>query len=124
MKNDPFDLENLRLTPEFAATMGRAAAVKHEKARPKRSREQFVMVPLAWVERLKGAEGSAIFFVAIHILLQHWKTNGKPVPVSTRTLKSLGVSRWAKWRALRELEMRGLIRIKTRHKRSPLAVVL
>jgi len=88
-KDDPFEIENLRLQPEQAAAMGQAVA-KLVKAQPRRSKHRdFVMIPMAWVERLKGAEGSAIFFVAIHILFQHWKTNGKPVPVSTRTLKLL-----------------------------------
>jgi hypothetical protein len=120
--DDPFDdLDNLRLTPEAAAAMNRAAASKLAKPRTERPRHgDFVKFPLAWVERLEGTEGSAIFFVAIHILHQDWRTSGKPVPVSNKALKGAGVSRWAKWRALRELEARGLIRVKGRGRRSPL----
>jgi hypothetical protein len=123
MKDDLFDdLDSLRLTQEEAAAMNRAAASKVAKPQPKRSRGgSFVKFPLAWVERLQGTEGSAIFFVAIHILHQDWRTGGKPVPVSSKTLKGAGVSRWAKWRALRELEARGLIQVERRVGRSPLA---
>ena len=50
MKGDPFDdLDSLRLTPE-------AAAAKPAKPQPRRARNRdFVMVPMAWVDRLKGA---------------------------------------------------------------------
>ena len=123
MKGDPFDdLDSLRLTPEAVAAMNRAAAAKPAKPQPRRARNRdFVMVPMAWVDRLKGAEGSAIFFVEIHILHQDWRTSGKPVPVSNKALRGAGVSRWSKWRALRELEARGLIQVEHRDGRSPLA---
>jgi hypothetical protein len=120
VRDDPFDLDNLRLTPEAAAAMGRAAAAKPARAQPKRQRQQFVMVPWWWVERLKGARYTATFLVAHHVLLQHWKTGGRPVPVSNMALKPLGVSRWAKWRALQELKRLGLVNIQTRHRRVPL----
>jgi hypothetical protein len=112
--DDPFDLENFRLEPEFAATLA-AAAGKREKARSKRSREQFVMVPWFWVERLKRARHTATYRVAHYVLYQHWKT-GKPVPASN---KALGMPRRTKWRAVRELERLGLVYVQSHPGRSP-----
>jgi len=119
----PIDLDDLRLTPEAAAAMGRAAAAKQARAPSKRQRQQFVMVPWWWVERLKGARYTATFLVAHHVLYRHWKTSGQPVPVSNVALKPLSVSRWAKWRALQELERLGLVTMRTRRRRVPMITV-
>jgi hypothetical protein len=123
-KDDPFDLDNLRLTPAAAAAMGRVAAAKQARATPKRQQQQFVMVPWSWIKRLKGARRPASHMVGYLILYQHWKTKGQPVPVSTVALRPLGVTRWAKWRALKELEQLGLIRVQNSPGRAPLATVL
>ena len=121
MKNedDPFNLDNLRLTPEAAAAMGRAAAAKPARAQPKRQRQQFVMVPWWWVERLKAARHVATYRVALYVLYRHWKT-GKPVPVSN---KALGLSPRSKWRAIRELERMGLVCVQTHPARAPVVTV-
>jgi CRP-like cAMP-binding protein len=122
VRDDPFDLDNLRLTPEAAAAMGRAAAAKEARAQPKRQRQQFVMVPWWWVERLKAARLAATYRVALYLLFQHWKT-GKPVPASNAALKALGVPRRSKYRAIRELERLDLIRVERRRRRSPVVTV-
>jgi hypothetical protein len=124
MRDDPFDIENLRLTPEMAASMH--ASTARVKAQPKKRarHQQFVMVPWTWVERLKGARLAATHMVAYYMLYQHWKTGGKPVPLSTVALKPLGVSRWAKWRALKELERLGLVSVRTHRRRVPQVTVL
>jgi hypothetical protein len=111
---DPFDLANLRLAPAAAAAMSRTAA-KQARAAPKRQRQQFVMVPWRWVERLKAARHLATFRVAHYVLYRHWKT-GKPVPVSN---KALGLSPRSKWRAVRELERMGLVSVETHPARAP-----
>jgi hypothetical protein len=119
--SDPFDLANLRLTPEGIAVMGRAAAAKQARAQPKRQR-QFVMVPWSWVERLKEARHMAAYRLALFVLYQHWKT-GKPVRASNVALKAMGVSRRSKYRAIRELERLGLVRVEARPRRSPVITV-
>ena len=124
MKNedDPFDLANLRLTPEAVAAMSRAATAKQARAQPKRQRQQFVMVPWVWVESLKEARHVATYRLALFVLYQHWKTN-KPVLASNVALKALGVPRRSKYRAIRELERLGLIRVEWRRRRSPVITV-
>jgi hypothetical protein len=123
-KADPFNLDNLRLTPEAASAMGRAAAAKGAQAPSKRQQQQFVMVPWPWIKRLKGARLPASHMVGYLILYQSWRMKGQPVPVSTVALRPLGVTRWAKWRALKELERLGLIRVQKSPGRAPLATVL
>jgi hypothetical protein len=117
--DDPFDLDNLRLTPEATAAMGRAAAAKQAREPSKRQRQQFVMVPWWWVERLKDARHVANFRVALYVLYRHWKT-GKPVPVSN---KALGLPPRSKWRAVRELEGLGLVCVQTRSARAPVVTI-
>jgi hypothetical protein len=122
-EDDPFDLANLRLTPEATAAMSRAAAAEQARAQPKRQRQPFVMVPWAWVERLKGARHVATYRLALFLLYQRWKTN-KPIPVSNVAMKALGVPRRSKYRAIRDLERLGLIRVEWRRRRSPVVTVL
>jgi hypothetical protein len=88
-------------------------------AKIKKRRDQFVQVPWAWVEKLAGAHGST-YRVALHLLLQHWKRNGEPVKLSNGTLRIDGVSRQSKWRALVDLERRGLVTVGRRPSRSPI----
>jgi hypothetical protein len=120
--NDTFDLANLRLTAEASAAMDRATAAKQTQSQPKRQRQQFVMVPWWWVERLTHARHMAAYRLALFVLYQHWKTK-KPVVASNRALKPMDVPRRSKYRAIRELERLGLIRAEARPRRSPLITV-
>ena len=124
MNKDPFaDLNQLRLDPEIAAVVNRPGP-KQARARSKRQREQFVMVPWSWIKRLKDARRPASHMVGYLVLYEHWKTGGQPVPITTVALRPFGVSRWAKWRALKELERLGLIRVQRDTRRAPLVTVL
>jgi hypothetical protein len=82
-------------------------------------RQQFVRVPWPWVEALAGLPGQT-YRVALLLLHLHWKSGGKPIKLANGMLTIGGVSRQSKWRALRDLEKRGLILVKCRPKRSPL----
>lgn len=92
--------------------------------RAKRRRQQFIMVPWAWHERLAQAHSTASYTVALHLLHLNWKSGGQPVLLSNAALAGLGVERRAKWRAIRELEEIGLIRVETRPRKSPAITVL
>jgi hypothetical protein len=82
------------------------------------------MVPWWWIRRLKGARFPASHMVGYLILYEYWKTGGQSIPVSTIALRAFGVSRWAKWRALGELERLGLIRVQRAPRRAPLVTVV
>ena len=114
MGADPFDLNNLRFDPEALPERHAVTPRKIE-----RRRQHFVMVPWAWVEALSGATGQT-WHLAMHLLYLHWKGNGAPIKLANGMLKIDGISRASKWRALAELERRGLITVQRRPSRSPI----
>ena len=85
-------------------------------------RQHFIMVPFGWLELLDGASGKA-YALALHLLYLDWKAKGAPIRLANGMLKIDGVSRASKWRALAELERRGLISIERRSRKSPLITV-
>jgi hypothetical protein len=82
-------------------------------------RQQFVMVPCTWIERLAKTPSANVYRVALHLLHQHWKNNCQPFLLANGMLVIDGVTRFAKYRALDELEQLGLISVEKRTKRSP-----
>jgi hypothetical protein len=114
MNGDPFDLSSLQLSVDQIP--GRRASVPRKI---QRRRRHFVRVPWDWVEALDGAAGQT-YRVALHLLYLHWKDGGKPIKFANGMLQSDGVSRQSKWRALGDLERRGLISIERRRRLAPL----
>jgi hypothetical protein len=100
--------------PETWAVVPRKIEKRHQ---------QFIMVPLAWVERLNGATGQT-YRVALILLYMNWKGRGAPIKLTNGMLRIDGVSRQSKWRALGDLEQRGLIAVERRPSRSPLIRLL
>ena len=88
-----------------------------------RRRRHFVLVPMAWYERLAGASGQT-YCVALYLLYLNWRTEGRPFQLANGLLQLDGVSRHSKWRALNELERRGLIAVERRRCRSPMVRLL
>jgi hypothetical protein len=97
-----------------------AARIRAQRA--KKRKQRFVMVPLVWVDRLMNAKLAATCKVALHILHTSWKRKSSSFPLSNRGLP--GVDRKAKSRALKELELLGLVVIERRSQRSPIVTVL
>jgi hypothetical protein len=122
MTDDPFDdVSKLRIDPNDPKL--RAPYVP---ARIRKRREQFIKVPMQWKENL-GAKPRArgtTYDVALHLLHLHWKNHGKPFKLPNGLLRYDGISRFAKWRALMDLERRGLIRIERRPRRTPITELL
>jgi hypothetical protein len=108
------DLKRHALTPE--QLWGRPVGVSRKT---RKRREQFVMVPWTWVERLAKARFTATYRVTLHVLYRHWKGGGEPFTLSNGAVAMEGVGRRAKWRGLRELEQLGLITIERRKRKSP-----
>ena len=86
-------------------------------------RQHFVMVPWSWIERLNGATGQT-YRVAMILLYMDWKNRGAPIKLPNGMLEIDGVSRYSKWRALGDLEQRGLISVERRRRRSPIVRLL
>jgi hypothetical protein len=112
IEDDPFDLGNLRLPPDQVKLPWTPRKIT-------KRRDHFIQVPFEWLERLNGA-GGQVYALALHLLYLHWKAKGAPVKLANGMLKIDGISRQSKWRALAELERRGLISIGRRPKKSPL----
>jgi hypothetical protein len=114
-----FDLENLRLSSNIALPARRAV----EPRKLERRRKHFVQVPWGWVEALSGASGQT-WHLAIQLLYQHWKGNGKCIKLANGMLKVDGIGRTSKARALCDLEKRKLVAVDRRDRRSPLVTLL
>ena len=112
--DDPYDIKALRADP---ATIEKP----HVPATIRKRREQFVMLPIWWYEKIANPapRSRLTCLVAWHLLHLHWKNYGKPFKLPNGTLRYDGIDRHAKWRALRDLEGRGLITIEGRAKKSP-----
>lgn len=112
MTGDDFDLESF-LLPEPEVRPVRTAAKILKR------REHFIRLPFGWLEHLNGASGQ-VYALALHLLYLHWKGHGAPIKLANGMLKIDGVSRWSKYRALEDLERRGLITVERRPRKSPI----
>jgi hypothetical protein len=116
-KPDPLDLDNLRYQPGDKQW---AAVPKKIRQR----RQQFVLVPWTWAERLAQSRSANTYRVALTLLFLHWKATGGPIKLANGMLATDGVSRWSKWRALEELEQFGLVTINRRQRKSPIITLI
>jgi hypothetical protein len=117
MADDCFDIDNLRIDADALPERRAVVPRKFEKRR-----RHFVKVPWAWVEALSGASGQT-WQLATHLLYLNWKGKGAPIKLANGMLEIDGINRWSKWRALSELERRGLVVIDRRRRRSPIVTL-
>lgn len=87
-----------------------AAAPVKRKAR----KDAFVQVPLGWFEAATRATRSPQAFVVVWLLHRAWRAKSQTFPVPNDHLGRRGVSRYAKYRALKKLEGAGLITVDRR----------
>jgi hypothetical protein len=107
-------MERFRLPHDFSPA-GRPAS---KGGRPNKERH-FIRVPITWFERLAGVRQVATYHVALHLLYRAWRHGSRSAVLSNALLVCEGIPRWQKWRALRELERRGLITVERRQRRAP-----
>jgi hypothetical protein len=114
-QNDTFDPANWQLDPA-------ALPVPHVPAKIRKRRRQFVMVPMWWVEKLGEAPlaTGSTHQVACYLWHLDWKNHGKPFKLPNGMLQYDGICRQSKWRALVDLERRGLITVGRRRRKSPI----
>jgi hypothetical protein len=89
-----------------------------------RAKAPFVKVPIWWAVQAAEATGTNKALVWIWLRRLSWKAATTTFPVPNSKLKKLGVSRWQKTRALRELEAAGLIAVEWRGRKTPLVTML
>jgi hypothetical protein len=118
MSSDDLDLDDLKLLPEMVR--GRAVGLpKRIKVR----RQQFVQLPLAWVDILSRDSRDKALVVLCHLLHLDWKQGGGPIKLPNGFLKMIGVGRGAKWRVLNKLESVRIISIERRGRKSPIVTI-
>jgi hypothetical protein len=116
---DPF--ESLALNDEQLREFHQLKAASRKTAKPV---EKFIKVPMAWRQKLVGATGNTIL-IALDLLYLAWKDGRDgPVKLPNAALRRVGIGRQSKWRALGDLERRGLVAIDRRSGRSPLVRLL
>jgi hypothetical protein len=116
--DDPLHLSNLAL-PAETTTVRRAILPRKIQKR----QLHFVKVPWAWIERLKNTKSANTYRLALHLLYLHWKRQGASFSLANSGLAMEGVTRYAKWRAIRELERLGLILVERRSRKSPIVTI-
>jgi hypothetical protein len=129
--DDPFDPANLRLPAQFipasvpdseipSPPVPGSVAGRLRRQRGQGQREQFIMVPQWWTARLEGATGQT-WSLAHELLFKSWKTKSASVRVGNK----MAGSHASKWRAIVDLERRGLVRIERRGRgKAPLVHLL
>jgi hypothetical protein len=90
----------------------------------KKPKEPFVKVPLWWAAEAAKATKTPKAMVWIQLLHIAWKADSSTFPLPNGKLDNKGVSRFAKYRALRELEVAGLIVVERRHGKTPLVSIV
>jgi hypothetical protein len=111
MRDDEFDIDKIRVEVPATETLG-------SKRRPRRQ-DQFVMVPLEWMHRLSSARCTATWNTALHLLFRSFKERRPTIQLANGVLASKGVTPGQKWRALKELEAMGLVKVEHRPRKSP-----
>jgi hypothetical protein len=120
MSGDDWDWLKTYTSPDIA-TM--TPVSEHPKTK-RRRQQHFIKLPWNWIEQLARSRSANTYRVAPHLLYLHWKNNGDPVRLANGMLAMEGVTRFSKWRALRELERWGLIRIERSPRKSPTITVI
>ena len=120
-KDPNADVKQHRLTPETLAFINAARRPAFEPHKIRHKKQKFVQVPWQWLERLEGASGKT-YQLALQLLWLNWRYNEGEIRLSNKFAGRLG-HRQTKYRALVDLERRGLITIHHRHRRSPLVRV-
>jgi hypothetical protein len=112
------NLDDWGLPPEVVRE--RAVVPKRIKKRHR----QFVQVPLTLIDKVTRNSRDKTFAVLCHLLHEVWKQGGGPIKVPNGFLNKLGVGRGAKSRALKKLELLGIISVERRDRKSPTVTII
>jgi hypothetical protein len=118
------DWANLGLPPDLA-TQAQTTQAKPKAAAVRRSAQQFLKFPNAWLDRLEKIKAKGCTYrVATRLLYRAWRTNRLQFDLANVALRERGISRHNKWTALRELETAGLVVVERRPRKSPVVHLL
>jgi hypothetical protein len=95
------------------------------RAPAKRKKQQpFVKVPLKEAARAAGALGGQRMMVWLYLIYRSWQLQKASFAVPSGAMRSLGVGREVKRRALRDLEGAGLIFVERRARKNPIVTLV
>jgi hypothetical protein len=84
----------------------------------------FAMVPLEWGAKAAKATNTTKAMVWIMLLHASWEANNVSFSFSNSRLKRAGVTRYTKYRALKELQAGGLITVEPNRGKAPTVTIL
>jgi len=120
--------EEAEMEAEFQRMMVKDGPQPQTTAASKQNRQRktdaFVKVPLWWIEIAAKATRSPTTIVLIELLYAAWKAQSLTFPLPNARLKKLGVSREIKRRVLRDLELRRLILVERRPRKTPIITLI
>jgi hypothetical protein len=117
-----FDIETYRLTPEEVVELAAkqkepdAAAMAPKRKRRQRD-ERFVLITETAISGFV-ALGCPAAVVWAEILFRAWKDKTTTIKLPNQALADMGVSRWAKYRALNRLARAGWIQVERTPRKS------
>jgi CRP-like cAMP-binding protein len=91
---------------------------------PSKKKDAFVQVPLWWAEQAAQATKTPQAMVWLWLLHLSWKEHNRTFRLPNERLAMRGVSRFAKNRALQNLETAGLIQMTKERGKSPTVTLL
>jgi hypothetical protein len=100
-----------------------AAGVTVNKTR-RREHKAFAKVPLEWAAKAAKATNTTKAMVWLILLHAAWEANRASVPLPNGKLKRVGVTRYAKYRTLKELQAGGLITVERNRGKAPTVTIL
>jgi hypothetical protein len=118
--DDAFNAKDLKLRPEQLQDL---RPVKTGAGKPTRSKREFIQITHDQFSRLTKATNIASWKIFLHLLFLNWKSPGKTIRLANGALEQIGVTRFAKCRALPELKRLGLLKLRKRPRKSPEIVV-
>jgi hypothetical protein len=122
---DPFDLKRLTLTREDIRELEPLQKKQPKPSSRTRTHTEFVKLPYAQTLAAAGHLGDARLAVLVELTHQAFKKHRSEVLLANAALQAVGISHWAKLRALRQLEAAGMLKVSRRGKgRSPLVKLL
>ena len=117
---DPININNLSLP-----NSKNLSELKSKRPPRHRQGEKFLKGPIPWKWIVRAAYLSG---KALHVAIAIWFLAGigrnRIIKLSNKVVIALGISRFAKGRALKELERAGLVAIKRNNGSSPLITIL
>jgi hypothetical protein len=120
MMDDNFDAKALALKPEHLKNLRSAETTA---AKVERRKRYFAQITSDQIDRLTKTTNVAAWKIFLHLLLLNRYSPGKTIRLANVALGQIGVSRYAKYRALPELKKLGLIKMRKRPNKSPEIIV-